>query len=366
MKIKRNIESPNDYVLQEDLNHIAYSNVPINELENSTVLITGATGLIGSQIVKALACCNRLLNTKIRIIGFARNEEKAKSIFGDMLSNPDIQLVYGDIKKPLKLIGNIDYIVHGASITGSKDFVTYPVETINTALEGTRNMLELAKEKRVKSIVYLSSLEIYGTTNPLLNKVTEKDYGFIDIINPRSSYSESKRMAECLCSAYSHEFSVPVKIARLTQTFGAGVNYNDNRVFAQFARSVMEKKDIVLHTMGETVRSYCYIRDAITALLFILIKGENGRAYNIANMETAISIKDMAEMLTNEFVETGIKVVMDVSEDVSEFGYNPTVKINLDTSRLQQLGWKAEIGLKEMYRRMIESMINQRNTVVNE
>ncbi|MDH5161288.1 NAD-dependent epimerase/dehydratase family protein [Heyndrickxia oleronia] len=361
MNINKKIESPNDEVLQNDIEQIALSNIPISHLKNKSILITGATGLIGSQIVRTLACCNRLRNTNIEIIALARNEKKAKDVFGDMLNDSDLRMIYGDVIKPVKITGDIDFIIHGASITSSQDFITYPVETINTALEGTKNMLELAKEKKVKSFVYLSSLEVYGVTNPSLSSVTEMDYGFIDVINPRSSYSESKRMAECLCIAYAHEFDVPVKIARLTQTFGAGVNYNDSRVFAQFARSLIENKDIVLHTKGETVRSYCYIRDAITALIFILNKGENGQAYNVANMETTISIKDMAEMLTKQLAKNAIKVVFDVSKEASQLGYNPTVNIRLDTSKLQNLGWKAEIGLEEMYRRMIESMINQRN-----
>ncbi|HYF84378.1 MAG TPA: NAD-dependent epimerase/dehydratase family protein [Clostridia bacterium] len=353
------IESPNDEILQDDLELIANSNIPFNELNNRKVLVTGATGLIGSQLVKALSCCNRLHNTNIKIIALARSVEKAKAIFGNMLEHPDLKLILGDVTKPVKITEDIDYIIHTASVTSSKDFVTYPVETIQTVFEGTRNLLELAKDKHVKAFVYLSSLEVYGVTDPSLKYVTEKNYGYIDILDSRSSYSEGKRIAECLCISYEKEYGVPVKIARLTQTFGAGVKYDDGRVFAQFARSVIEKKNIVLHTSGDTVRSYCYTRDALRALIFILLKGEKGQAYNVANMDTVISIRDMAEMLSKEFPEAGIKVVYDITEDIQKFGYNPTVKINLDTAKLQKLGWKAELGIKEMYRRTIDSMKKQ-------
>lgn len=359
MRVNDYLESPNDEILQEDLEFFAKSNIPLDELRNSTVLITGATGLIGSQLVKALRCCNRICNANIRILAFARNLEKARAIFENMLQDHKLQLIIGDVTKPAAVNEDIDYIIHTASITSSKDFVTYPVETIQTVFEGTRNMLELAKEKNVRGFLCLSSLEVYGVTDPLLVCVSEKDYGYIDILNPRSSYPEGKRIAECLCISYKKEYGVPVKIARLTQTFGAGVSYDDSRVFAQFARSVIERKNIVLHTPGDTVRSYCYIRDALSALIFILIKGEKGQAYNVANMDTVISIKDMAEMVSQEFPEAGIKVVFDI-EDIEKLGYNPTVKISLDAAKLQKLGWRAEIGLREMYRRMIESMKKQK------
>ena len=174
-------------------------------------------------------------------------------------------------------------------MTASKAFVQKPVETIETTIWGTNNLLKFAQETGIKGMVYLSSLEVYGTTDFNLPEISEESYGYIEPLDPRSSYSEGKRMAECLCSAYFHEYGLPVKIVRLTQTFGPGVDYNDNRVFAQFARSIIEKRDIILHTKGETVRDYCYSRDAIAAIFTVLIKGEEGEAYNVANEETTIS-----------------------------------------------------------------------------
>ncbi|MCG7334339.1 NAD-dependent epimerase/dehydratase family protein [Sporosarcina sp. ACRSM] len=346
----------NDEILLEDLKSIANSNIPLSELQNKTVFVTGATGLLGSQLVKSLISFNKLCKTNIKVIALARDVNKAERVFRHLLKDSRLNMVYQDITQPLNLEGPVDYIVHGASVTSSKIFISNPVETIQVALRGTENILNLAKDKCVKGLVYLSSLEVYGAMDFPNNLISETDFGVIDPLKVRSSYSESKRMVECLCSAYFYQFGIPIKVARLTQTFGAGVKYDDDRVFAQFARSVIEKKDIVLHTPGDTVRSYCYTADAIRALIFILIKGENGQAYNVANKDTAISIKEMAELLTNTYSDTGIKVVFDLGEDSAKLGYNPVVKINLDTAKLESLGWRSKIDLLEMYERMIRSM----------
>lgn len=350
------IESANDTVMQEDLEAIVRSEFPIDKLENSTVFVTGATGLIGSQIVRTLACFNRLKQSNISIIAFARSTTKAEKVFGSLLSRGDVKVCIGDVNDRITVDGKVDYIIHGASATSSKYFVSNPVETIQTAMNGTTHILEFAKEKTVKGMVYLSSLEVYGTPDSTKEYITEKDYGYIDPMNVRSSYSEGKRMVECLCVSYAKEFGVPVKVARLSQTFGTGVEYNDGRVFAEFARCAMEKKDIVLHTAGNTVRSYCYTKDAVKAILYILVNGVQGEAYNVTNMDTAISIREMAELVCRIVPEAGIKVTLDMPDDIASFGYNPEMVIRLDSSKLQALGWNAETGLEEMFKRLIESM----------
>ena len=267
-----------------------------------------------------------------------------------------MNIVIGDIRDSIDIKDEIDYIIHGASMTSSKAFVDFPVETIRTALEGTDNVLEFAKVKKIKSMVYLSSLEVYGVTDPDKKSIRESEYGYIDQLVSRSSYSEGKRMAECLCISYGNEYGVPVKIARLAQTFGPGVSYEDNRVFAQFARSAIEEKDIVLKTKGETYRNYCYTRDAIKGILCVLLKGQNNEAYNIANRETGITICNMAELIAHDIAEDKIKVIFDIADDSSRLGYGPTIKVALNTEKLERLGWKAEVDLKSAYERMIQSM----------
>ena len=346
-----------DPLMQEDLEYVANSPVvPWSQLEGSSVLVTGATGLLGSHLVRALACRNRLYNASITVYAMARNSEKAQAMFGELLQCGKISLVVGDMLGDYRLPEKIDYVIHAASETNSKAFVTVPVETIRTALYGTDKLLSNLKFVGLKGFLYLSSLEVYGTPSDGIVDIDETYSGYIDPLKVRSCYSEGKRMAECLCASYASEYGIPVKIARLTQTFDTGVTYNDGRVFAQFARCAIEGRDIVLKTKGETLRSYCYVADAVVALLTILLKGAVGEAYNVANRETAITIADMAQFVCEKFANSKSNVVYDIAESAEKLGYNPVMKISLNARKLKQLGWKPSFDLFQMFRRTIESM----------
>lgn len=345
-----------DSVLENDLTQLATNLSILQELKNSTILVTGSTGLIGSGIVKLLLFANQINDLNLTVLALCRNMLKAESVFHGFLENSNLIIVHHDILKQLDIEEEIDYIIHGASITQSKDFINKPVETINTTMIGTENILKLALNKNAKGVLFLSSLEIYGEINGNTDTITETDYGFIDLLNPRSSYSESKRLAECLCIAYSEQYSLPVKIARLTQTFGPGVDYNDNRVFAQFAKSILENKNIVLHTKGETERNYIYLSDAISAIFYVLLKGQRGEAYNIASPDTSISILKMAELFVNLYPEKELKVVHKLAIPDEKMEYNPTIKIKLDVRKLEQLGWKASVGFPSILKNTVLSM----------
>ena len=342
-------------ILSQDFENLVNSNLNIDKLKNSTVLITGATGLIGSLLVKLLNRYNIVKQTNIKIIACVRNEEKAKIVFEQIINDENLIIKLNDINNPIEMDIDIDYIIHAASATSSKYFVTNPVETILTAINGTNNILKFAKEKEVKGFIYLSSLEVYGTPNTT-EFLDENQYGYIDPLSTRSSYSEGKRMVECLCVSYANEYNLPVTIARLSQTFGAGVDYNDGRVFAEFARCAIEKRDIVLKTEGKTVRSYCYSTDALSAILIILQNGESGNAYNVTNMDTVISIKDMAQLVCDTFKSSNIKVKIDIPSDIASFGFNPEMIIKLDSTKLLNLGWTPIVTLQEMFIRLVNSM----------
>jgi len=343
-------ETPDDKILQEDLEYLA-EHFDFSGFYNSSVFITGATGLIGSQFVKLFLCLNRTKNAEIKIYAFIRDNEKAKKIFNAIYRK--INFIIGDIKSAPQIDDHIDYIIHGAGETASRTFIEKPVETIDTAYVGTRTMLEFAHAKKIKGFVYLSSMEVFGITD--LREVKESDYGYIDILNPRSSYSESKRLCECLCACYAKEYNVPVKIARLVQVLGAGVDYNDTRVAAQFARSVIENKNIVLKTEGNTRRPSIYTRDAVAGISTVLLKGNTGEAYSVANADTTATIRETAEMIVEKIANNSIKLVLDIDVP-AEYAPNLNLNLNLNLNRIKSLGWEAEIGLEEAYRRMIESM----------
>lgn len=345
----------NTEIYKEDSYFIAASKaVEWASLKNSNIMITGATGLIGTTLIRGIMAYNQMNQGNIRVFACVRNKDKALSLFKEYIEKGWLKLYIGDIVQKVIIEDKVDYIIHGASETSSKAFVEKPVETILTAIEGSKNLLELAREKQVKSMVYMSSMEVYGTpgnTAPL----TEERMGYLNPLSVRSSYSESKRMAENLCVSYASEYNVPVKIVRLTQTFGPGVLADDGRVFAEFARCVMNGKNISLQTEGKTRRMYLYTADAACALLTVLTKGKNKEAYNAANPDTYCSIREMADMVAEQFGKGKSRVTLKIP-DSPNASYNPTQEIYLDTEKLNALGWKAEKDLREMYERMIMCM----------
>lgn len=353
------VECPSDPCLQEDLEAIANSELPFERMKSSTILVTGSTGLIGSQVVQALAACNRLTNLDLRILALVRNPEKARIVFGELLDRPDVDLVVSDIVDGIDVSERVDYVIHCASVTASKEMVKHPVETISTSVLGTKNVLDFAKHHHAKSVVYLSSMEVYGTFGALSRVVSERDLGIIDLADVRSCYPESKRLCENMCVGYCKEYGVPVKIVRLAQTFGAGVLPGDNRVFSQFARSVIEGEDIVLHTPGRSEGNYCYTRDVIKALIVVLLEGENGESYNVSNEASHTTILGMAELVCRTIAQDAIKVRFHIPES-NVYGYAPETRVKIDSSKLRSLGWMPEVGLEESYSRMIRSMLSRR------
>lgn len=357
IKMKQ-LECPHDQTLQEDLESIAALPLPWDMLDNSVVLITGATGLIGSQLVRAILAANRLHSSKIRIIALVRSRKKALSVFGDLLERPELEILTGNIVNPISTDCTIDYIIHTASITASKELIARPVDTIEIAVSGTKNVLELAKEKNCKSVVYLSSMEVYGVI-PFStdHRTTEDELGYINLSSVRSCYPESKRMCENLCVCYAEQYCVPVKIARLAQTFGAGVSLNDSRVFAQFAKAAIAGEDIVLHTHGRSNGNYCYTADTVAGLLTILLKGENAEAYNVVSENATMTIAQMAQMVSEKITGGKSRVIFDIPADAQAYGYAPDTKLRLSGKKLEELGWFPCIApdLMTMYKRLIAS-----------
>ena len=333
--------------LEEDLNIIASSEYA-KDLKEKNILVTGATGLVGSLIVRSL------LKIGANVYILVRNQDKAKGIYGDLLKQ--ITVIVGDITNTDCLQGiscGIDYVFHCAAITSSKVMINQPVETIETAIVGTNNLLRFSVQHHVKTFLYISSMEMYGNIKD--KAATEDTLGFIDISKVRSDYPESKRMCENLCIGYMAEFGLNIKIARLAQTFGPGILPWEGRVFAQFAKSVIEKENIVLHTKGKSEGNYCYTRDMVLGLLTILFKGENGNAYNVVNEELHMTIAEMAELVAHDVARDKIHVVFNIPSENS-YGYAPDTKLKLSGHKLELLGWKPKVDMKNMYIRMIRDM----------
>lgn len=323
--------------------------------KNSTILITGATGFIGIQLVLSIAKASMDFNLDIKLILPVRNQQKAKQLFGQERLFNKIKIIKYDINKKINYKGNIDYIIHTVSNTSSKSFVETPVETINTTILGTKNILEFAKNNRVKSLVCLSSMEVYGIVNSD-TPLKESEYNYLDLLNERNSYPQAKRVAETMCYSYFKEYNVPVKIARLSQIIGANIPYDDNRVFVQLARNVIEKKDIILQTDGSTIRNYCYITDCISAIFTILERGVSGESYNVTNQYTKLSIREMAEKI-KEYGEN-INIKYDLKADNK---YLPKLKLLLATDKLEKINWHPEINVEKMLSKLVDGLLFQKN-----
>jgi nucleoside-diphosphate-sugar epimerase len=346
-------------VLTADLEYFA-DNIPGREvLANTHIAITGATGYVGSMLVRALLHTEDKYGLGIKVIGLVRSAGKAQEILGNLCSHPALTITEVDlIGTNIPQIKEADYIIHTAAVTASKMMVEYPVDTIESSLISTRNILEAVKNGgKLKSLVYISSMELYGVFERGNSDVHEDELGYVDISKIRSDYPESKRMCEMMCLAYNKQYGVNAMSARLAQTFGTGLLPTENRVFAQFARSVINKTDIVLHTSGASEGNYCYVRDALLGIIYVMLLGSPGEAYNVSNPRAHITIKAMAEMCANELAGGDIKVILDIPKSDTAHGYAPETHLKLNSDKLQALGWKPSVDLKEAYERTIKSLL---------
>lgn len=345
-------------VVERDIQEIISDSQIFDAFRGKLILVTGATGLIGSMVARSLIAANDAYHLSLRVICHVRNIEKAHHIFSDIVDSDILTFV----DTPLESLDiACDYIMHGAAPTKSKYFVEHPVDTIRTSIHGTERMLELGKEQKIKGMVYLSSMEQYGVPYESGQVMTEDRIGYLDHLNVRSSYSESKRLCECYCKSYAVEFGVPVKIARLAQTFGAGVSLDDNRVFMQFTKNALERRDIILHTKGDSMSNFCYITDAVRAILILLSQGEVGEAYNVCHDEETRSIASIANLVACHVGEDKISVIFDIPENLSSFGYAPTVHMFLNSKKMRSLSWEPQVSMKEAYMRLAEYIKEERH-----
>lgn len=333
-------------IVQADIDSFVSNFSFADNLQDATVLVTGGTGLIGSLLIR----CLMGLDKGVKIVAPVRNLTKALAMFEDIKTENLIFEECNLLTTDFSFAYQIDYIVHCAAPTASRFFVEHPIETYDAIYLPSIHLLDYARKTAVKGMVYLSSMEVYGTITDDQRLISEDVQGYLNPLDVRSSYPMAKRAVEHLCHVYAKQYGVPVKIARLTQTTGAGCASDDNRVIVQFTRLGVEGKDIILHTTGEAARPYCYTMDAISGILCILLKGQSGEAYNVANEQSYISAKDLA-LFVQQHINSNISVRVEIHENTP---YAPCTKLRLDTSKLQSLGWIPRYGLKEICYRLAE------------
>lgn len=315
-----------------------YDYIPFEKLDGKNILVTGACGLIGSAVIDFLmenkANCN--------IYAMARSRSKAVNRFAMYLENPLFHIIEGDVNTPIKDQITFHYIINAASNANPNAYATDPVGTMWTNINGTKNLLDYGKEHGLERFLYVSSGEVYG--NGDVDEWNESDSGYVDCMTMRSCYPTSKRAAETLCVAYSQQYGIETVVARPCHTYGPHFTDSDTRAYAQFVRNARKHENIVLKSKGEQYRSWLYVKDCASAILTILLKGENEEAYNVADENSCITIRELAETIANI---GGGKVVFDLPSDVEKKGFSVIRKAVFNTRKLESLGWKPKYELQD-------------------
>lgn len=308
----------------------------LQNLQKYKILVTGAGGMIGSAVVDLLISINDMKNAKNTIYLGARNPGKIQKRFAKVLERKDVVFFPYDSMRLLQSGLSFDYIIHTASPANPGMYSTIPVETMVINFQGTYQLLQFACKTGCKRLLYVSSSEVYG--NKMGDKpYTEKDYGFVDILNPRACYPNAKRATETLCVSFYKEYGVDSVIVRPGHIYGPTATGEDNRASSQFFRDVIEGKDIVMKSAGVQLRSYCYCVDCASAVLAVLINAEPVCAYNISNKESLLTVRQLADMIAKC---AGKYVVFENPSDEEVKSYNLMNNSDLDASKLEQLGWK--------------------------
>lgn len=296
------------------------------------ILITGASGLIGR------ALCDIALELGAKVVGAGRSREK----FADLESHPGFRFLSYEATAPLAFDESVDIVVHAASAASPNLYTTQPVETMLANVVGVYEILRYAASHPCK-VIYVSSSEVYGKAEPRESGFVETDYGFVDVLCPRSSYPMGKRAAETLCASYAAEYGVDVSIVRPGHIYGPTVSESDGRVSSLWPRMAVRGEDIVMKSDGAQIRSYTYSKDCATAILTVALRGKKGEAYNIANPNVACSIRELAETIV---ACGGVELKVELPTGAEVVAFNPMNNSRLDASKLAALGWQAEYDIE--------------------
>ena len=339
-------------VEQRDIEIILNNPVDWEQFRNKTILVTGATGRLGMYLVEAISKADIDWNLNVTIVAMARNEKKLQAVFGESLQLPNIHALIQDITEPIDWPGEVHYIFHTAGAASPKDFTDAPVDTLWGHVKGTRNVLELAREKKSEKILYVSTVEIYGEWKKE-DGIREEDMRPMYCDNARACYPEAKRLCETMLAAYEAQYQISYVGVRLCHTFGPGISLDDGRAFSEFLRNVIEGEDIVLQTDGSAERTYTYVADAIGGMLLAFTKGKE-HYYNIANLNSLISIRDLAELIAGLDARGKTKVRY-ASEKEQKLKYLPFRLGIMNVDRMMALGWRPQVGLRDALRYTLES-----------
>lgn len=325
-----------------------------NALEEKTLLLSGATGMIGCFLIDLIMSYNETvaMESKCRIIAIGRNTAAARERLGKWFDIPEFCFIEHDITNPLgELPYQPDYFIHGASTSHPLEYSTEPINTVLSNVLGTNNMLELAAQKAGSRLLLLSSVEIYGENRGDAERFKEDYCGYINCNTLRAGYPEAKRVSEALCQAYMAEKGVDVAIIRLPRCYGPTMKMEDSKAIAQFIKNGIHREDIVLKSKGEQVYSFAYVLDAVMGMLWVLLRGESGQAYNLGDVQSDIMQKDLAKLIADY---AGTKVIFTLPDEVERRGHSTVQKALMNGEKLEKLGWYAKYDISTGIRETID------------
>ena len=332
---------------QEDLKRICQTK-DMASLYGKRFLITGATGLIGVCMIDALMKANGE-GADITIYALGRSREKAATRLGEYYDNKHFHFVEHDARASLAYLPILDYIIPLASNTHPLAYSQFPIETIEINVKGAEHALEKALIDGA-TVLYPSTVEVYG--NARGEDIFTEDYtGQLNLRNARACYPESKRLSEALCQSYITEEGVKVKLVRLSRVFGPTMLMSDSKASSQFIIKALNGEDIVLKSKGEQLFSYTYVADAVSAMLHVLIQGEDGVPYNIANQACDVRLKDFARLCA-EWAKKD--VVFDLPSETEQKGFSIAMRAILDNQRLLAIGWQPSYDMKTAINRTLD------------
>lgn len=336
----------------DDVHTIKGQNLPWDMLRNRSIMLSGATGLIGSFLVDVILEKNLSDNLNCNVYALGRNKGKAETRFSKFADDPHFVFIPYDMKLPLKRddIGTVDYVLHLASNTHPMLYATDPIGTITTNIIGAQNLLDFSVEHNATRFIFASSNEIYGENRGDTEFFDESYCGYIDCNTLRAAYPESKRCGEALCQAYKSQKGLDVIVARFTRSYGPTMEMSNTRALSQFIKKAVDGEDIVIKSAGSQYFSYTYMADAVSGVLCAMMNGKSGEAYNIADESGDIMLKDLAALIAEI---GGKKVVYEVPDAVEAAGYSKATKARLDGTKLKELGWKPKYDIKNGMERTI-------------
>lgn len=345
-------------IIREDLETIVNANLPWSRLEGKIVMVTGGSGFIGSYIVKSLIALNEKFGLGLKVICVVRSMQNVHAKFEAYMARSDLSFVVHDITNPLPAnFPSADFIIHSASQASPKYYGVDPVGTLTANSIGTMHLLEHAVNNFSTGFLFFSSGEIYGQPINQESFVSESDFGYLDPIQVRSCYAESKRLGETMCASWSHQHGIHTSVVRPFHTYGPGISLEDGRVFADFVADVVARRDIILKSEGMAKRPFCYISDATVGFLTVLLKGETAQAYNVANPSTEISMRDLAYTLAKICPRANLNVRFEIAGLSNAYLESPIVRSCPSIDKISELGWTPTIGVVEGFSRTVESFL---------